>query len=291
VQVDIAEKRVVTGAADKPHMAAADPEADCAQYASAAGQFKNEGRKGWFFIAAANRMVKARKATILYEGDAVANADRVRLPPGTALAAVPAVVRVFDPAKAAGLAAPKPNDRGVHTKFKVTSLVGGRDLVLVPHDFHQVDDPNTAFLHADLSHYGIAAGTKIPVQVLSDGDDAAVVGGISPGGTTIAGKLYFGGKLLVFTKSVAAHEQIRTMCHELCHAFDNAHKCGNWDWVQQTDLTACCMNYWYPFVLDDASPRKPMPWTQNRGSADLCAHHIRNMRDYHLEKNPGLGWG
>jgi len=51
------------------------------------------------------------------------------------------------------------------------------------------------------------------------------------------------------------------------------------------------MCYWYLLVLDDASPRAAIPWTQNRAEPDLCAKHIRRMRDYHLEDNPGLGWG
>jgi len=51
------------------------------------------------------------------------------------------------------------------------------------------------------------------------------------------------------------------------------------------------MNYWFQFVLDNATPRQPLSWTQNRESAFLCGPHMRNMRDYHLEKNPGLGWG
>jgi hypothetical protein len=50
------------------------------------------------------------------------------------------------------------------------------------------------------------------------------------------------------------------------------------------------MNYWFQFILDDGAPRTPIPWTQNRLSADLCAPHVRRMRDYHLEGNPGLGW-
>jgi len=127
------------------------------------------------------------------------------------------------------------------------------------------------------------------VQVLSAGEDALVVAGISPGGTSVGGKHYFGGRLIVFTKTQSG-DVIVTLCHELCHAFDNAHKCGNWDYRQQANRTSCCMNYWFQFVLDDAAPRAPIRWTQNRQSADLCGEHIVRIRDYHLEDNPGLGW-
>jgi hypothetical protein len=67
-------------------------------------------------------------------------------------------------------------------------------------------------------------------------------------------------------------------------------ECGNWDWQKKADRTACCMCYGFELVLDDGAPRKPIAWTQNRAGPDLCAHHIRHMRDYPLEDNPGLGW-
>ena len=162
--------------------------------------------------------------------------------------------------------------------------------MITPHDFHKVDNPDVSFLDADLSHYGFATGATIRIQVLSKGDEALVRGGTSPGGVDVGGKHFFGGKLIVFTKNLPVADRLITMCHELCHAFDNAHKCGNWDWIQQAPLTSCCMNYWFAFVLDDSAVRKPMPWTQNRCSATMCGPHILNIRDYHLEKNPGLGW-
>jgi hypothetical protein len=50
------------------------------------------------------------------------------------------------------------------------------------------------------------------------------------------------------------------------------------------------MNWWLYFILDDGSPRKPIPWTQNRRRT-FCAEHVRRMRECHLEDNPVLGWG
>lgn len=293
-QVDVSLKRIVSGpAGDLPSMGADDAAAHsmCASYAtSASGQFTKEGEKGWFFIVAANRFKPAKATKILYEGKAQAFGDRVRLPAGTKLAQPPAMVRIFNPAKIIAMAKPKPNDHDIHFKIRVARRVG-RDLVLEPHDFHLPDDPDNSFLNAVLSDYGFANGTSIDVQVLNDGDEALVISGISPGGADIAGKHYFGGRLIVFTKATPVSDQLGTLCHELCHAFDNAHKCGNWDWVNKVVRTSCCMCYWFQFVLDDASPRVPIPWTQNRSGADLCAHHIRRMRDYHLEDNQGLGWG
>jgi hypothetical protein len=291
-QVDVSLKRVVSGASDLPEMGSTDPSAHamCVQYSSkAGGEFTMEGQGGWFFIVAANRFVSAQKAAILYEGDAHAHGNAVRLPVGTTLADTPALVRVFNPSSAATLGVPKPNDRNHHTKFEVKRKLG-RDLEIVPHDFHKPDNPDHAFLKANLADYGLADGAKIPIQVLSFGDEALVVGGISPGGADANGKHYFGGRLIVFTRSLEPPDFIRTLCHELCHAFDNAHKCGNWDWVRQPKRESCCMNYWFQFVLDDHQPRRPIAWTQNRESAHLCAAHLRRMRDYHLQDNPGLGW-
>lgn len=293
VQVDVSLKRVVSGAHDVASMGANDAAARKAvddYVTKAKGEFSKEGEKGWFFIASANRLLPAQTATILYEGNAQAFGNKVRLPAGTRLASTPAVVRIFNSARIGGLTPPKPNDRAIHTKFVVTTKVRD-DLVIEAHDFHLVDDPDNSFLDADLSNYGLSSGTTIPIQVMSFGDEALVTGGISPGGVNVGGHHFFGGRLVVFTQVLKGPDVLVTLCHELCHAFDNAHKCGNWDWRDQAARTSCCMCYWFEFVLDGASPRAPIQWTQNRNSADLCGPHLRHIRDYHLEDNPGLGWG
>jgi hypothetical protein len=291
VQVDVSEKRVVSGPSDKVAMGTDDSlaYAACDSYSTASGEFKHEGQGGWFFMAAANRFVPARTTTILYEGNAEAQGQSVRLPSGVSLPGTPKVIRVFNRSKISGMVAPKPNNKDIHIKFTVSGR-SGQDLIIAPHDFHLVNDPDNAFLDADLSHYGFTAGSSIPIQVLSAGDEALVTAGISPGGAHVGGKHFFGGKLLVFTQTVTGPEVIKTLCHELCHAFDNAHKCGNWDWENKASRTSCCMNYWFQFVLDNSVPRKPIFWTQNRQSANMCGPHIISIRDYHLEDNLGLGW-
>jgi hypothetical protein len=299
VQMDISLKRVVTGGSDMSSMGPDDATARQAinDYASrASGEFSKEGQKGWFFLVAANRMLPAATATLLFENDAQAFGGRIRLPAGTrAFAQTPDIVRVFNSALIVGLTPPLPDDPARYVTFQVQNRVGD-DLVLIPHDFHAVDDPDNSFLDADLSHYGFASGSTIRIQVLTKGQGGVVVRGISPGGAVVGGRHFFGGRLLVFTQSMPGPgggpgAAIRLMCHELCHAFDNSHKCGNWDWIDQANRTSCCMNYWIQFLLDDASPRAPIRWSQNRMSPELCAPHLRHIRDYHLEDNPGLGWG
>jgi|LGVF01.1.fsa_nt_gb hypothetical protein len=292
VQVDVSEKRVVGGTSDKATMELNEmlAYAACESYCTrASGEFTHEGDAGWFFMAAANRFLPASTASILFEGNARAYGGRVRLPSGTTLSATPKVVRIFNSSRITGMSPPKPNDYDIHIKFRVTSR-SGRNLFIAPHDYHEVNDPDNSFLDADLSHYGFASGATIPVQVLSAGDEALVTAGISPGGQSVAGRHYFGGKLMVFTQILTGSQVIETLCHELCHAFDNAHKCGNWDWEQKATRTSCCMNYWFQFVLDSSAPRRPIQWTQNRQSANLCGEHVVSIRDYHIEDNPGLGW-
>lgn len=297
VQVDVSLKRIVTGPSDKPYMGT---DYNAARYASddyctkANGEFSKDGEKGWFFIASGHRYMPPDDARLLYEGDAQAFGDRVRLPPGITLNYEaddpPKYVRIFNAAKSAGLPTPKPNDYDIHTKFEVTVESGG-DLVLTKHNFQEADDPDNPFLLADLSDYGFAPGETIPVQVFTKGDQVSIIGGRSPGSIVVNGKTYFSGRLLLFTDVLPSDMLTGVLCHELCHAFDNAHKCGNWDWIDQAERESCCMNYWYYFVLDNSSPRRPIQWTQNRRSAHLCGPHLRNIRDYQLEKNPALGWG
>jgi hypothetical protein len=293
-QVDVSEKRVVFGRKwDKQYMAIEDDDAyaACVDYATKAkGQFTKEGEKGWFFIAAANLYQRPSRARILYEDDATVVGDRsLRLKSSQKLAGTPAVVRIFNSAALVGWPknATKPNDRAIHTKFKVDHREG-HELILEPHIFLDPDphSQHQLVLLARLSNYGFTSGSTVPIQVLTEGTDALVTDGISP----LSAGGGFSGRLLVFTRSDLPSELLGTMCHELCHAFDNNHWCGNWDWIDQSTRTACCMNYWFMFVLDDASPRAPIRWTQNRTVNDLCGPHLRRMRDYHLEDNPDLGW-
>ena len=183
--------------------------------------------------------------------------------------------------------APLPFDLDLFTWFALRSR-SGSDLNISPHEYYEVDNPDEPFLEAHLGTYGIASGTTIRVQVLNAG--AAFVGGVSPGSILVGGRVYFGGRLMAFTDGQDPDELLITLCHELSHAFYNPHQCGNWDWEHKERRSACCMNYGYQFVLDNASPRRPIPWTQNLESPNLCGPHIVSIRDAHLEDNPALGW-
>lgn len=154
-QVDVSLKREVHGRAELSVMGSDNDLARvaCDAYCTrAGGQFTQEKQGGWFFIVAANRVVPAVKAKILWEGDAEAWSTFVRLPPAVTVRK-PAVVRVFDTPKVAGMTPPKPNDRSLHIKF-ATSGQNGRNLFIEPHDFHLPGNPDVPFLDANLSDYG-----------------------------------------------------------------------------------------------------------------------------------------
>jgi hypothetical protein len=294
-QVDITLKRVVSGAGDMPFMGDDEKKADaaCDKYASKSGQFTMEGKPGWFFVAAANRHQPEKDAWVIHEGDAFAHNNFIRLPKGTFLPDTPKIARVFNPQKVKGLVKPWPQNPEWFTVFYVNRPVfhqGSWWLELEPHDFHEVDKPLTSFFDAFLGHYGFFEGATISVQIVTAGEGSSYPLGQSPGGLDKNGHHYFAGKVIVFTKGLEPERRIITLCHELCHAFDNAHKCGNWDWTNGPTRQSCCMTYRRAFVLGDAKPRAPIRWTQYRRSAEFCAQHLRHMRDYHLQDNPGLGW-
>lgn len=283
-QIDVAKKRVVTGRSDIAHMGSVQR---IHEYATrAGGEFTMDGKPGWFFVAAANRFWQPVESKILYEGTATALGDIVQLPDGVVLPEDPAAVRIFKPGSVSNSQRSWPADRNSYITFSALD----DKVKIIRHDFYHADDPNTAFLLADLGDYGFTKGTEILVQVIGNGDGGGVMAGYSPGGADRNNRHYFGGRVMVFTGIAKGNDATRVLCHELCHAFDNAHKCDNWSWMNDGERSACCMNYQSALVLDNEDPRAPIPWTQNHVSIEMCAPHLRRMRDYHMEDNPGLGW-
>jgi hypothetical protein len=303
-QIDVSERREVTGKSDRALMGPNDSLARkaCDRYATKAqGEFTKEHEKGWFFVASARRLKPVKDSQTLYEGPATAHGDHILLPPGVVVTS-PGAVFIYNPATSFWLLPPKPKNPDLCTHFDVIRSdttspprapgqgpgVAQRRLWLEAHDFHKIDDQDNAFLNATLKEYGFADGETLEVKVVSAGTSVA---GTSPGGLTVKGRKFFAGRLVIFTDDCPPQFRLIALCHELCHAFDNAHKCGNWDWTADAERTSCCMNYVVSFILDDATPRAPIRWTQGQVSAELCARHLRGMREYHLQDNPALKWG
>ena len=96
------------------------------------------------------------------------------------------------------------------------------------------------------------------------------------------------GKTIVFTGWVSAPDSLDIIVHEMTHAFGLAHKCGNWDYYGTG--TSCTMNYGSWFILDNGTPRSPIPWTDGSVSTHLCASHLKGIRESNLEDIGALGW-
>jgi len=253
--------------------------AKCSQYVTkASGEFTEE-RPGWFFLAAANEYtpVQEIESEQIYPvppattGNAIANGDTVTLDAPIALGKQPDIVYVYK------------SDLSTRVLFVVTegSLSGDRrTFEIEKKNYQPVDKPllQDAVLVADLADYGFADGSTISVQVHSPGGYGT--SGISPG---------LAGRTIIFTGWIAAGGTLRVITHELIHAFGLAHKCGNWDFGPGT-ASSCTMNYSSWFILDEGLPRCPIPWTNDRVNEYPCVHHIRAIRQAHLENLPGLGW-
>lgn len=302
-QIDVAERREV---ADEPFLGYSEEGASMFTDDFATkdkGHFHHELEGGWFFIAAALRHRPTKDSEILYDDDATAHGDRIRLLPGKRLQpGSPYVVRVFDRSKIGGAVSNKQNDPNIHIKFHINGSarqikVRGADgreetvteLGIVPHEFQEPENLLVRFLYANLRDYGFADGEILPIQILTEGDGAYRLGGRAPP-RKVGQEEIPAGRVVVFTQAIPLDRVTTYLCHELGHAFNNAHRCGNWDWIDQPNRTSCNMNYWFSFLLNDATPRVPIPWTQNRVSAHFCAQHLRSIRKFHLEDNPGLGW-
>lgn len=128
----------------------------------------------------------------------------------------------------------------------------------------------------NLTGYGFPVGSTIQVSVES------------PGSYGVSGRSPSLGRTIVFTDGFSPDGFLGTMVHELTHGLGFAHMCGNWDYT--TSGTSCCMCYSADFVLDDATPRAPDPWTAWMTGISLCAPHIKAIREQNLEDLGDLNW-
>lgn len=264
-QIDIEPVRIVRPAWEKPLMGldfdAARAECDTLATASH-GEFRRAGQAGWFFLASAVQFTPPIPETVLFEGFAEARGRKLRLLPTAAQpvrAGKPGGIEVYDPAVAPHQPGLRP-DRKRSLFFKISARYGN-EVYIAPHDFYEVDNPDYAFMLADLTTYGFGEGEGVFVRMYVSGGS---IGGISPGTyrDPVTRRTFFAGRLIVFTGSGAASDaHTLLMTHELGHAFDNAHKCGNWDWQNKPSRTSCTMCYEYMWVLRDpeAEPEAEPP--------------------------------
>ena len=112
--------------------------------------------------------------------------------------------------------------------------------------------------------------------------------GISPGRNG-----HFAGRTILFTWALPMNATLdandsfrRTIVHEFGHAFGMPHRCGYHNW-RDPPGQSCTMNY-YNNWLHDPGTDTIRPFDVGTRGGPFCAHHIRAIRDVHLEDNPEL---
>jgi hypothetical protein len=241
------------------------------------GEF-SKGGPGWFFVAAAHEYSPLKNLTseVLYPpsgsgiaSNATANGNTITLPIPIASGKVPDIVYIYNTSMSSNVSfSVKPSTLSVDRKtFEIRKK-----------DYYEVDAPfGIPVINADLTDYGFINGSTIMIQVKSPGSYGT--GGQSPG---------LNSRAIVFTKFTPATQRLKVLVEEVTHAFGLAHKCGNWDYRATTPRKSCACNYQASFILNDATPRTPIPWTNNRAGVYHCARHIKAIREVKLESM--LGW-
>ncbi|MBK8258710.1 MAG: hypothetical protein IPK82_39390 [Polyangiaceae bacterium] len=145
---------------------------------------------------------------------------------------------------------------------------------------------------------GYGAPNTVQAEVSLPG--AFYTSGISPS-VTVGGVDYFAGRTIVFSHHGAyyrngaarpnfADRVVRTIAHELVHAFGMPHKCGYYDYKNPREHT-CHMNYSPNWMLD--ASRQLIPGSSDHIGNNMCGRHLKEVRRVHLEDNLGLrslGW-
>jgi len=154
--------------------------------------------------------------------------------------------------------------------------------VFAPNYHPQEDNPNSTN-HMGLPDHGFMVGSTVQAKVYSPG--ALYTSGMSPP-VVINGDVYFQGRTVVFDGG-----GLGTMVHELTHGLGMAHMCGNKDYA---DEHKCTMHYTHRWLQNNTGAL--IPWSAGNGGNDLCAPHIKYIRQANLEDDqtpPGwryLGW-
>lgn len=316
VQMDFAPERVVPS---KPFLTTrkADENGACRSYASARkGEFRNEGKPGWFFLAAAERASSdhasaAGPSATVYEGKATVAVER----DGGSMWEQLIVDQVIDadvhdlviqdaeggphgfmPVAKAEIRGGKTHlhlqGNDYQSDFQVpraakTGLLGGpgqggaydqTDVYLLR---HRARFPSGAWEAG-----GMGFGKEVFIRARPLG--AVETGGLSPDELR-AGQRYFAGRLIIFThvharSSLHKDQTIGVIVHEFTHAFGFPHKCGYHGWPQPPEFT-CAMNYFSTWLYV-VGTRTLQRFMFGAPSARLCSKHLAGIREVNLEDNP-----
>lgn len=319
-QMDFGKERVVES---KPFLSKKDKnlEADCTLYASKAkGEFRSEGKPGWFFLASAERAAKdeagggsKNKKKFSYEGDATvevvfgSDENWEKLIVDKLIVGKVPLIYVHD--KAGGpfayMGVWKKEVKGTKThlhlsgldyasEFEVptgdkTGLIGnpGKGGAYDVHDFVYLRNR----MRMKTNRWepgGLGFADKVYIKARRPG--AVETTGLSPA-TVHKGKEFFSGKLLVFTRAFDAKtldkaDALGTIVHEFAHAFGYPHKCGYYSWEDPPKKT-CSMNYFSTWLYAPTT-RTLQRFVYGESGVHLCTRHLSGIREVHLEDNPAM---
>lgn len=176
----------------------------------------------------------------------------------------------------------------------------GTEILLLPHDitpdFTAGDGSHGHFTNLRRMFYpmgGYGAPADVSVTLCPPGRGQATAG-VSPSVPRDNNK-YWRGRTIIYTHHPANTMEavLRTIVHELTHAFGLPHKCGLFAWSTQdldseNPIGTCCMNYNEVWMIDNSGTL--LPGTSKRVVPDHCARHVKELRRTRVQNNPGLGW-
>jgi hypothetical protein len=131
-------------------------------------------------------------------------------------------------------------------------------------------------------------GLSGPLQVALGRPGSWVTNGISPGRQG-----HFAGRTILFTWSSPPSATLdadpsfqQVIIHEFGHAFGLPHRCGYHNW-RDPPGESCTMNYQNNW-LHDPGTDTIRPFDAGARGRPFCDHHIRAIREVHLEDNPQI---
>jgi hypothetical protein len=170
----------------------------------------------------------------------------------------------------------------------VPRFEGGRGRVIDAYEHREEWYPMHRYVVARRAWRAGGLGLSSPVQI-----ELSRPGAVFTRGITVARDRHFTGRTIVFTQAGrpsggrADPSIMKTLIHELGHTFGLPHQCGYPSW-QNADNESCCMNYRNNWLYAPGT-LTPRPFHRGVETTKFCDHHIKAIREVHLEDNPQMG--